>query len=170
MTVLQRNAATGVDVGQLARTIGKALAMGAIVVGVVFAVSSTNETPAPTETPTRVEALTAHIGNTLFSGASAADKAAMVSSYEAAFPERAAVILEQREMALVLGYANGNPVASGPFMYGSSTPTHTGRTQPVDSAPPGAGDKADLLFKQKRAALVDPADRIHKQKAAELAK
>lgn len=43
MTVLQKNTATGVDVGQLARTFGKALAIGAIVVGVVFAVNSTGE-------------------------------------------------------------------------------------------------------------------------------
>lgn len=42
MTVLQKNAATGVDVGQLGRTLGKALVVGAIAIGVVFAVNSTS--------------------------------------------------------------------------------------------------------------------------------
>jgi hypothetical protein len=43
MTVLQENEATEVDVGQLGRTLGKAMVVGAIVVGVVFAVNPPSE-------------------------------------------------------------------------------------------------------------------------------
>ncbi len=43
MTVLKKNAAPGVDVRQLGRTVGKVLAIAAIVVGGVFAVNSSGE-------------------------------------------------------------------------------------------------------------------------------
>jgi hypothetical protein len=63
----------------------------------------------------------------------------------------------------------GVPSASGaPFMAGTSTPTHTGRSESAASSTQ-TGNKADLIFKQKAAELTDPADRIHKQQAADLA-
>ncbi len=111
MTVLQKNAASGVDVGQLAGTIGKALAIGAIVIGVVFAVNPASE-------PQGMSAAQLEAGNAL----NVADLG--------------------RPQALVVGGGAAAVVA---------------------------GDKADLVFKQKGAALADPADRIHKQKADELA-
>lgn len=128
MTVLQKNAATGVDVGQLGRTLGKALAIGAIVVGMVFAVNSTSEPQGLT--PAQIEAANA------------------------------------------LNVADiGRPEASSaPFLAGTSSPTHTGRIAAGGTAAAGTGaEKADLLFKQKAAAFGDPADRIHRQKAADLA-
>ncbi|MGF1618000.1 MAG: hypothetical protein ACFCU2_09395 [Acidimicrobiia bacterium] len=128
MTVLQKNAATGIDLGQLARTVGKALAIGAIAVGVVFAVNS----------------------NTEPQGLSSA----------------------QLEAGNALNIADiGRPQATNaPFLAGTANPTHTGRVVTGGSAAAIEVDKADLLFKQKGAALADPSDRIHKQKAAELAK
>lgn len=112
MTVLQKDAATGIDVGQLARTIGRALAIGAIVVGVVFAVNSASEPQGLS--PAQFEA-----GNDL----NVAD----------------------------IGRPQAQIVLSG------------------TAAVVVAENKADLLFRQKGAALADPADRIHKQKAADLA-
>lgn len=109
MTVLQKSAATGFDVGQLARAIAKALAIGAIVVGVVFAVNSPGETQVLS--PAQLEA-----GNAL----------------NVADIGRPAVTASSGAAAVL--------------------------------AP---DDKADLIFKQKGAALADPADRIHKQKSAD---
>lgn len=108
LTVLQRNAATGVEVGRLARTIGKALAIGAIAVTAVFAVNSGDESQGLS--PAQLEA-----GNAL----NVADIGRPQTSVAGG---GAALIVE---------------------------------------------DRADVLFKQKGAGLADPADRIHKQKAAE---
>lgn len=111
MTVLQKNAATGIDVGQLAQTVGKALAIGAIAVGVVFAVNSGSEPQGLS--PAQLES-----GNAL----NVAD----------------------------IGRPQASVIGGG-------------------AAAVVVGDKADLLFKQKGAALADPADKIHKQKAADSA-
>jgi hypothetical protein len=109
MTVLQKNEATGVDVGQLGRTLGKALLIGVIVVGVVFAVNA----------PSQPQGLSP----------------------------------AQIEEANALNIADiGRPQAS--IVVGGA-------------AVLGGVDKADLLFMQRGAALADPADRIHKQKATE---
>jgi hypothetical protein len=144
MTVLQKNAATGVDLGQIGRTLGKAAAIGAIAVGVVFAVNSNtgpqNSTPAQIE-QVRADALVERFQNQYYAEANALNKADI-----------------------------GVPSAStaAPFLSGTSTPTHTGRTSGGTTSS-DVGDKADLVFKQKGAALADPADRIHKQRAADLA-
>lgn len=126
MTVLQKNAATGVDLGQLGRTFGKALVIGAIVVGVVFAVNSTSEP----EGLTQAQLEEAHALNV-----------ADIGRLEA---------------------------SSAPFLAGTSNPTHTGRIVTGGTAAVTQGERADLLFKQKAAAFGDPADRIHRQRAADL--
>lgn len=106
MTVLQKNAAAGFDVGQLWRTLGKALVIGAIVVGVVFAVNSSGEpqglSPAqieagnalnkadigmPQATSAAVPAGTSSPSNTggiVTGGAAAADKADLLFKQKAA--------------------------------------------------------------------------------------
>jgi len=140
MTVLQRNDVTGVDLGKLGRILTSAAIVAAFAAGAVYGV---NITAAPTQTQTdqvRADSLVERFQDQFFAEANALNKADI-----------------------------GVPSASAaPFMAGTSTPTHTGRTESAASSTQ-SGDQADLIFKQKAAELTDPADRIHKQQAADLA-
>ena len=98
MTVLEKNAATGVDVGQLGRTFGKALAIGAIVVGAVFAVNSSGEPQGLT--PAQFEA------------ANALNKADGIGVPEAAFTNKADVVLRQRGAELAGASSAAQPTSS----------------------------------------------------------
>lgn len=145
MTVLQKNAATGVDLSQIGRTVGKAAAIGAIAVGVVFAVNS--DTGPQSLTPSQIEQVRAD-----------------------ALVER--LLNQYYAEANALNVADiGRPSPSrAPFLSDTPNPTHTGRVVGGGAAATAAEDKADQKFKMEGAALANPADQIHKQKAAELAK
>jgi hypothetical protein len=142
MTVLQRNDVTGVDLGKLGRILTAAAIVAAFAAGAVYGL---NVTASPTQTQTQTDqvladSLVERFQDQFFAEANALNKADI-----------------------------GVPSASAaPFMAGTSTPTHTGRSESGASSTQ-TGDKADLIFKQKAAELTDPADRIHKQQAADLA-
>jgi hypothetical protein len=140
MTVLQRNDVTGVDLGKLGRILTAAAIVAAFAAGAAYGV---NVVAAPTQTQTDqvlADSLVERFQDQFFAEANALNKADI-----------------------------GVPSASAaPFMAGTSTPTHTGRSESGASSTQ-TGDKADLIFKQKAAELTDPADRIHKQQAADLA-
>jgi hypothetical protein len=142
MTVLQRNDVTGVDLGKLGRILGVAAIVAAFAAGAVYG-ENISATPTQTQAGTEQvlpDAVAERLQNQFFAEANALNKADI-----------------------------GVPSAStAPYMAGTSTPTHAGRTS-SGAVPTESGDRADQIFTQKAAELADPADRIHKQQAADLA-
>lgn len=142
MTVLQRNDVTGVDLGKLGRILGAAAIVAAFAAGAVYGANIS-------ATPTQSQAETEQVLSD-----------SLVERFQTEFYAEANA-LNKADI--------GVPGPStAPFMAGTSTPTHVGRTSGV-AVSTASGDRADLIFKQKAAELADPADRIHKQQAADLA-
>jgi hypothetical protein len=117
MTVLQRKEATGVDSARLAKMVGSVALIGAIGLGVGFALTSVDrvETVAPAEIGSQVQGLAKSAqANQSLNGAAAANAIGAQGLAKSA----------QTNQAL-----NGASVASvtGPFLAGHPSQTHKGR-------------------------------------------
>lgn len=105
MTVLQRNAATGVDLGQLGKSFAKAVVIGAIGAGVALGITSDGVAESQSTQAARLQ-------EQFFAEANALNKADGIGVPEAAFTNKADVVLRQRGAELAGASSAAQPTSS----------------------------------------------------------
>lgn len=105
MTVLQRNAATGIDLGGLGKSFAKAVVIGAIGAGVALGITSNGVAENQSMQAARLQ-------EQFFAEANALNRADGIGVPEAAFTNKADVVLRQRGAELAGASAAARPASS----------------------------------------------------------